>query len=116
MLGALATPIFIGIAMVATGAGHGSFLSTLVFYPIPLLLLFLQPVDIDGVFLKGILDNIIMALAFVIAIIQFPAYGFIISYSGLKKDSKFWTMSKIIIWMHIIISVILLPYALIARV
>ena len=115
IIGMLATPIFLGVALISTGAGHGSYLSTLIFYPLPLFLLFLQPVNIDDAFLKAILDNGIIAVAFGLAILQFPAYGFLISYSRTKTGSKLWTAIRIILGIHIIVCLALLPYAIIAR-
>jgi hypothetical protein len=115
IIGGLITPLLLGAALISTGAGHGSYLSILVFYPIPLLLSFLQPVKIDDAFFKAIVENTIIALACGTAIIQFPLYGFIISYAKKKRGSRFWAICKVVAWLHIIVSLIVLPYTLIAR-
>ncbi len=71
---------------------------------------------IQDAFLKVILGNGITALAVIIAVIQFPLYGFIISYSRAKKEPTWFTVWAIIVWIHIGISVVVLPFALISTI
>jgi hypothetical protein len=115
IVGALVTPLLLGAALISTGAGHGSYFSIMVFYPIPMFLLFLQPIHIEDAFFKAIIENTIIALAFGGAIIQYPLYGFIISYAGVRKGSRFWAVCRVAVCLHVMISFIVLPYALIAR-
>ncbi|MDT5122510.1 MAG: hypothetical protein QOC96_1992 [Acidobacteriota bacterium] len=112
LVGAIATPFMIGIALVSAGVGHGSYFPMLVFYPLSSFLLFLQPHNLEDAFLQQILENILMALSFGLAIIQFPFYGFITSYANIKKDSAFLIVYKGIIWLHIVVSGIFVPIIL----
>jgi hypothetical protein len=116
IIGVLVTPLLLGAALISTGAGHGSYLSALIFYPVPLLLLFLQPININDAFLKGIIENTMLALVFGAAIIQYPLYGFFISYAKKKEGSRFWAICKICVLLHTIVSLLVLPFALIARI
>ena len=116
IIGAAITPIFLLVAIGAAGVGHGSYLPMLIFYPLSLFLLMLG-ITTDGIqdaFLKMILGNGITALAIGIAIIQFPLYGFIISYSRAKKEPTWFSIWEIIVWIHIGISLVALPFALIS--
>jgi hypothetical protein len=118
IFGATATPIFLFVTFVAAGAGHGSYLPMFIFYPISLLLLMLG-ITTDGIedaFLQMIVGNGITILAIGVAIIQFPFYGFIISYSRAKTEPTWFTVWEIIAWIHIGISLITLPFAFIATI
>lgn len=115
IVGALATPVFILTALISTGAGHGSYTSLLVFYPAPLLLLFLNSEGSNHGWLLTIIDNIVIASAVVSALLQFPIYGFIVSYSQLKTRSLFLTACKWAALLHFGISIVWLPIALFTR-
>ena len=113
--GALATPVFIMTALISTGAGHGSYTSLLVFYPAALLVLFLRSEGSTQGWLITVLDNILFAIAVGAAIVQFPLYGFVISYSRLKTRSVFLALCKWAALLHVVISIVWLPIALITR-
>ena len=70
----------------------------ILFYPIPFLL-------------AAILRSTVLGIG--LAVIQFPLFGFIVSYVSSKKGSVFYAMIKVIIWLHIIVSLIFLLLVLI---
>jgi hypothetical protein len=61
-----------------------------------------------------IIDNFSVALAIGFALIQFPLYGFIISYAGIRKGSRVWATCRAVACIHIFVSLIMLPYAVMA--
>jgi hypothetical protein len=114
MIGILATPIFLFLVLNSTRAGHGSYLSFLVFYPMSFLSLLLQTVKPDDAFMTTIIDNASVALAIGFALIQFPLYGFVISYAGTRRDSNLWATCRVVVCVHIVVSLVMPPYAAIA--
>lgn len=114
IVGALITPVFITVAMISTGAGHGSYTSMLIFYPAPSLIFFLQS-ESNGTWLIRVLDNFLVAIAVGAAIVQFPLYGFLVSYSRLKRGVIFLGLSKWIALLHVVISTLWLPIALLTK-
>ena len=57
-------------------------------------------------------SQIISVLAVGAAIVQFPLYGFVISYAKLKQS--FWLkVCAGVIWLHIVVIVVVLAIALI---
>jgi hypothetical protein len=101
-MGALITPLCLYASLVSTGAGHGSYGSMLVLYPLPtFILLLFAGIAPDDAFLSQIVRTISMVLVFGAAILQFPLYGFVLSYARLKK-SLWLTLCVGIIWLHII--------------
>jgi hypothetical protein len=118
IIGIIATPIALFVTIDSAGIGHGSYLPMAIFYPISSFLL-LSEIAADGIedaFLKMIVGNGVTVLAIVIAIIQFPLYGFIIGFSRAKKEPTWFTVLEIIVWIHIAISAVALPFALISAV
>jgi hypothetical protein len=73
LVGAVMTPPALFLSMLSAGAGHGNYLAASVIYPIPMLLMFLGG---PGLVFAGIL-----------ALIQFPLYGFSIG-AGLDYRKK----------------------------
>lgn len=63
LLGLLATPIALFLAMLSGGAGHGNYVAAKALYPLPMLLA--QWMDV------------IATPSLVLALLQFPLYGFI---------------------------------------
>lgn len=101
IIGALITPIAVFAALASTGAGHGSYAAATVFYPMSLLILVLfagaRPTD---AFNAQVIETISMVLVFGVAILQFPLYGFILSYARVKN---FWwlTVGAAVIYLHL---------------
>jgi hypothetical protein len=102
VVGALLTPILFFAALDSTGAGHGSYAAALVLYPLSMLILIslagVAPTDASG---GQFLDTIYMLFVAGLAIIQFPFYGFVISYAKLK-GSWWLTIVAGIIFLHLI--------------
>jgi len=76
------------------GAGLGALL---LFYPVPLFIMMLFAGGSSG---DAFLSQIIGALAFGGAILQFPLYGFIISYAKLNQSFRLKLCAGVI-WLHI---------------
>ena len=100
LIGVLITPVFFYASTLSdsSAASHaGAGFQMILFYPIPFLLaIFSSPV-----------------LGIGLAAIQFPLFGFIVSYANLKKESVFYAVIKVIIWLHITVSLISLLLVLI---
>ena len=86
------------------GAGLGSFV---IFYPVPL---FAMMIFSGGTASDAFTSHGLSFLALGAAILQFPLYGFTISYATLKKSSRLKVCVGII-WLHIIAIVLFLVVA-----
>ena len=88
LIGVLITPVFF-YASTLSGSGAashaGAGFQMILFYPIP--------------FLVTVFSLPFLGIA--LAVIQFPLFGFILSYSSSKKGSVFYVVIKVIIWLHI---------------
>jgi hypothetical protein len=102
IIGALLTPVFLFAAAASTGAGHGSYAAALVLYPVSMMIM----VSFAGVahsdaFTSQSIQTISLVLVIGLAILQFPLYGFVLSYAGLKD--KWWlTIAAGIICLHLL--------------
>ena len=75
-IGTLMTPVFLGAALVSTGAGHGSYAAAIVLYPLSILILGLfAGFASNDAFATQIIQTISMVIVIGIAILQFPFYG-----------------------------------------
>ena len=111
IVGTLITPVFLFAAAESTGAGHGNYAAAMVLYPLSLgvMILFagLAPAD---PFTAQIVDAISLVLVVGLAVLQFPFYGFVLSYARLKGSS--WaTFGTLIIYFHLIVIVVCLVIA-----
>ena len=97
IIGVVITPLCFFAALASTGAGHGSYGAMFLLYPVPsaILLLFAGLSRDDS-----LVQKVSMFLVFGIAILQFPLYGFVLSYARLK-DYWWLTMTAGIICLHI---------------
>ena len=112
IIGVLLTPIFFYAATLSGGgaASHaGAGFQLILFYPIPLLLAIVGASSTDDAFLTQVVRIICIGLA----IIQFPLFGFMISYAGTKKGSKLYALIKGMVWLHVVVSLICLSLVLI---
>jgi Mn2+/Fe2+ NRAMP family transporter len=102
IIGALITPLCLYASLVSAGAGHGSYGPLLILYPGPTFVtVFFAGIAPDDAFLSQIIRTVSMVLVFGSAILQFPLYGFVLSYAKLKK--AWWlTLCVGIIWLHMI--------------
>ena len=102
IVGALITPPSLYAALVSTGAGHGGYGAMLILYPVPTLtLLLFAGVAPGDAFLSQVVGTVSMSLVFGGAILQFPLYGFILSYAKLK-ESCWLALCVGVIWLHLI--------------
>ena len=104
IIGALLTPVCLYLIVMSArgsgasghaGAGMGAML---LFYPVPVfsMMLFAGEPSSDA-----FLSHIISRLAFAGMVLQFPLYGFIISYANLKRH--LWLrLCAGLVWLHII--------------
>lgn len=97
IVGAIATPIFMWQALVATGAERGSDAVMLLVYPFSLASLVYQA----GSNVLAVQRFFIM-LAITLAIVQLPLYGFVIAYANLRR-TWYWMVPKFIILIHAVI-------------
>lgn len=113
IVGALITPLFFYASTLSGGgaASHaGAGFQMILFYPIPFL---------PAIFLMGLVNNpslinqLVSIFCIGLAVIQFPLFGFVFSYANLKKGSVFFSLIKIIIGFHLIVSVLSLLLVLI---
>ena len=97
IVGVLVTLLILYLAPLGTdhaGAGMGVML---IFYPLPLFAMMLLA---GGASSDAFLSHIISMLAIGVAAVQFPLYGFIISYARLKRS--FWLkLCACVVWLHI---------------
>ena len=109
IIGALATPVCFYLVFDmgsghATASGHAGagMGALLIFYPLPLFVMMLSAA---GPSRDAFLSQVVGALAIGAAILQFPLYGFIISYAKLKRS--FWLkLCAGVVWLHIVAIVI----------
>jgi hypothetical protein len=119
IVGIAITPICIFLTSISAGAGHGGYGALFVFYPVPTFtLLLFAGVSPNDAFLAHIVGTIINVVVLGSAFLQFPLYGFILSYARLK-ESCLLTVIAGMIWIHlsgiVIFSVIAIIMALILR-
>ena len=104
IIGALVTPVC--LYLITTSAGHSGASghagagmgAMLLFYPIPVFSMILFAAGSSG---DVFLSHIISGLAFVAMVLQFPLYGFTISYANLKQH--FWLkLCAGVVWLHLI--------------
>lgn len=71
----------------------------LLFYPLPLLSMMLVPAGPSS---NALLSLVMSRLVIAGALLQFPLYGFIISYAKLKRH--WWLrLCAGVVWLHIIV-------------
>ena len=101
IVGTLITPVLLFTAAVSTGAGHGSYAAAIVLYPLSIVIMVLFAGIAPGdAFATQTIQTISMALIIGLAILQFPLYGFVLSYARLKN--KWWlTVGAGIIYLHL---------------
>ena len=100
--GTLITPVLLFVAAVSTRAGHGSYAAAFVLYPLSIVILVLfAGVSPSDAFAAQTIQTISTALVVGLAILQFPLYGFVLSYARLK--SKWWlTLIAGVICLHLL--------------
>lgn len=99
--------------IILTAHGPGSHAAAglgliLLLYPISTFIL----MTFQRSFSDAFLSQIVTAVALLVAIIQFPAYGFIISSVRLGK-SLWLKLASIIVWLHISVIAVVLGIAFI---
>jgi hypothetical protein len=98
IVGFFVTPLFYFLLpyLISPGASHAGagMGQLLVMYPIPLLTMMFAASSGDSFFMG--------AVAFVAFGLQFPLYGFIISYARLKESVWLKVLAGIV-WLHLII-------------
>lgn len=114
IIGAILTPLFFYASNLSdnSAASHaGGGFQILLFYPIPFL---------TGIVLRynpnsfSSSNQFVYVLCIGLAVIQFPLYGFILSYLKLKKGSIISILIFIIIGFHVLVSVLVLLLILIS--
>lgn len=102
-IGILITPLCLFAAAASTGAGHGGYGAMLVLYPLSslMLVIFAGAAPADA-FAAQIVHALSIALVVGCAILQFPFYGFILSYSRLR-ESCWLTVCWGVVCLHIIV-------------
>ena len=113
IIGALVMPAFYYL-VILTAHGSGSHAGAgmglmLLFYPVPLLIriTFAGSPSSDA-----FVSQIISILAVGVGLVQFPLYGFVISYAKLKQSVWLKVLAGVI-WLHIVVIVVVLAIALI---
>jgi hypothetical protein len=100
-IGALITPVLFFAALVSADVGHGNYAAALVLYPLSLLILVLfAGVASSDAFMTQIIQTIAIVLVIGLAILQFPFYGFVLSYARLR-DSWWLRVGVGIIYLHL---------------
>lgn len=104
IIGALLTPVCLYLIATSAGgsgaSGHAGagMGAMLLFYPIPVFSMMLLAAGSSG---DAFLSRVISGLAFVAMVLQFPLYGFFISYANLKQ--RFWLkLCAGVVWLHVI--------------
>ena len=106
ILGVLITPPLFYAAAVSTGAGHGSYGTAIVAYPLPVLVMFAG----GGPFASETTETLFMSFIAGLAILQLPFYGFVLGYAHLK--GTWWLLLVAgIICIHLIVIAIWLVIA-----
>ena len=107
IIGVLLTPIFFYASTLSGGgaASHaGAGFQAIFFYPLPILLAVVGASSMGDAFLQQVIRIICIGLA----VIQFPFFGFMLSYAGTRQGSIFYALIKGVIWFHVIVSLIFL--------
>jgi hypothetical protein len=109
LIGALLTFGSYFIVILADGSGHSAHAGAgmvviLVLYPLPSLFAMVFATGPSG---DAFLSQVISALAFAGMVLQFPLYGFIVSYANLKRHLWLRVCAGII-WLHLIIILVCL--------
>lgn len=101
IVGTLITPVLLFAAAVSTGAGHGSYAAAIVLYPLSIVTMVLFAGVAPGdAFATQTIQTVSMVLIIGLAILQYPLYGFVLSYARLKN--KWWlTVAAGIIYLHL---------------
>jgi len=101
IIGALLTPVFLFAAAVSTGAGHGVYAAAMVLYPVSMMIMVSFAVFTHSdAFVSQTIQTISLVVVIGLAILQFPLYGFVLSYARLKD--KWWlTIAAGIIFLHL---------------
>ena len=86
--------------------GRGGGFQMFCFYPIPILL----ALALSG---GSVLSPVIKFIGIGLAALQFPFFGFFISYARTKKDSFLFTLLKVAVWLHVIVSLLFLMLVLV---
>ena len=104
IIGSVFTPVFF-IAGTYSGKGPashaGAGFQLLLFYPIPF-----------------IVATVVPLIGIILGALQFPAFGFFLSYIREYKNSILFKLISVAIWIHIVISSLVLAlvlYAMIAE-
>jgi hypothetical protein len=110
IIGALVTPVclyFIGASASGSGAaGHAGagMGAMLLFYPLPSLVSMLSG---EGTRDNALLSLVLSRLAFAAMILQFPVYGFVISYANHKR--RLWLgLCAGVAWLHLFVIIVCL--------
>jgi len=109
IIGAMVTAVFLFLPPTGgdhAGAGLGEML---LLYPVPL---FTRMIFAGNPLSDAFLSRIINVLAVAGVIVQFPLYGFVISYAKLKQSFLLKVCAGVI-WVHIVVIVVSLAIVLI---
>lgn len=103
IIGLAITPIAILAALFSTGAGHGNYGAAIVLYPLSMIVLVLSAgFRSQDAFAAELVQSLSLVLVFTVGILQFPVYGFVLSYARLKKS--WWPMlGSGIIYLHLFV-------------
>jgi vacuolar-type H+-ATPase subunit I/STV1 len=107
IIGVVLTPIFFYASTLSGGgaASHaGGGFQAIFFYPLPILLAVVGSSAMNDTFLQQVIKIICIGLA----VIQFPFFGFMLSYAGTKQGSIVYALIKGVIWFHVIVSLLFL--------
>lgn len=107
LIGVLLTLGSYFIAIFAAGSGPSDHAGAgmvvmLVLYPLPAVFTMLFATGPSG---DAFLSQVISALAFAGMVLQFPLYGFIVSYANLKRHLWLRVCAGIV-WLHLIVIVV----------
>lgn len=82
ILGILATPVALLLAIVSAGAGHGDYLAAGILYPVPMLV--------------AIIFEEINPVVLGLACLQFPVYGWLsgVSWASRKPKIALWLLTS----------------------
>jgi hypothetical protein len=104
IVGALLTPISLysiyASANASEASGHAGtgMGAILLFYPLPMFFRILLQGTASG---DAFVAQVISRLAFAMMVLQFPLYGFVISYAKLKRH-RWLRLCAAVVWLHII--------------
>ena len=100
-IGILLTPLFMYAVMHSKGGGHDGPGLMLAVYPVPTLILALfdSVAPHDALHAQAV-NTLTLILLFGGAIVQFPLYGFILSYANIRESC--WVAACAgIVWVHL---------------